>query len=147
MHKYKEQIVPCGGIDAQGISGSIHTRHLVCMFDVDVRNRHMQMYAVESLERRRRRGTLISVGREDEASSREYAPQKPYRPHTRASVSLRTVISEACSPTVCAHRLWDRDRLYATRLRMSCVLSYCCRDQKQPPLLVYIHTQSEANGQ
>jgi hypothetical protein len=43
---------------------------------------------------------LISVGRADEASSREYAPQKPDRPHTRASVSLRMAISEACSPTL-----------------------------------------------
>jgi hypothetical protein len=41
MHKYKEQIVPRREIDAQGISGSIHTRHLVCMFDVVVRR---QMY-------------------------------------------------------------------------------------------------------
>jgi hypothetical protein len=43
---------------------------------------------------------LISDGRADEASSREYAPQKPDHPHTRASVSLRTAISEACSPTL-----------------------------------------------
>jgi hypothetical protein len=43
---------------------------------------------------------LIIAGRVDEASSREYAPQKPDRPHTRASVALRTVISEACSPTL-----------------------------------------------
>jgi hypothetical protein len=50
MHKYKGQIVSCGGIDAQGISGSIHTRHLVCMFDVAVRSRRRQMYAVQSLE-------------------------------------------------------------------------------------------------
>jgi hypothetical protein len=57
MHKYKEQIVPCGGTDAQGISGSIHTRHLVCMFDVVVHSRCRLMYAVQSLERRRRRGT------------------------------------------------------------------------------------------
>jgi hypothetical protein len=41
---------------------------------------------------------LISVGRADEASSHEYTPQKHDRPHTRASVSLRTAISEACSP-------------------------------------------------
>ena len=53
MQKYKEQNVPCGGTDAKGISGSIHTRHLVCMFDVVVRNRQRQMYAVQSLERRR----------------------------------------------------------------------------------------------
>jgi hypothetical protein len=43
---------------------------------------------------------LISVYRADEASSREYAPQKPNRSHTRASVALRTMISEACSPTL-----------------------------------------------
>jgi hypothetical protein len=35
-----------------------------------------------------------------EASSREYAPQKPDRPHTRASVSLRTAISDTCFPTL-----------------------------------------------
>jgi hypothetical protein len=42
----------------------------------------------------------IIVGRANGASSREYAPQKPDRPHTRASVSLRTTISEAYSPTL-----------------------------------------------
>jgi hypothetical protein len=42
----------------------------------------------------------ISVGRADGASIRKYAPQKPDRPHTRASVALRTTISEACSPTL-----------------------------------------------
>jgi hypothetical protein len=57
MHKYKEHIVPCGGTDAQGISDSIHTRHLMCMFDVVVRSRHRQIYALQSLERIRRRGT------------------------------------------------------------------------------------------
>jgi hypothetical protein len=54
MHKYKEQIVPCRGTDAQGITGSIHMRHLVCMFDLVVRSRRKKMYAVQSLERRRR---------------------------------------------------------------------------------------------
>jgi hypothetical protein len=43
---------------------------------------------------------LINVGRADEASSREYAPQKPDRPHTRASVSPWTAILETCSPTL-----------------------------------------------
>jgi hypothetical protein len=43
---------------------------------------------------------LISAGRADEASSCEYAPQKSDRSYTRAIVSLRTVISEACSPTL-----------------------------------------------
>jgi hypothetical protein len=58
---------------------------------------------VQSLERRRRRRTgyrRSNTGRADEASSREYAPQKPDRPHTRASVPLWTVISEACPPTI-----------------------------------------------
>jgi hypothetical protein len=40
------------------------------------------------------------VGRADGASSREYATQKPDRPHTRVSVALRTVISDAYSPTL-----------------------------------------------
>jgi hypothetical protein len=43
---------------------------------------------------------LINVGQADEASSREYAPKKYDRPHTRASVALRTAILEACSPTL-----------------------------------------------
>jgi hypothetical protein len=56
-----EHNVPCGGIHAQGFSGSIHTRHLVCMFDVVVRSRCRQMYAMQSLEQRRRRGTLSAL--------------------------------------------------------------------------------------
>jgi hypothetical protein len=51
---------------------------------------------------------LISVGQADEVSSHEYAPQKPDRPHTRASLALRTTISEACSPTLSVlARRWD----------------------------------------
>jgi hypothetical protein len=38
MHKYEEQSVPYGGTDAQGTSDSIHTRHLMCLFDVVVRS-------------------------------------------------------------------------------------------------------------
>jgi hypothetical protein len=38
-----------GGTDAQGISDSIPTRHLVCMFDVVVRSLCRQMYAMQSL--------------------------------------------------------------------------------------------------
>ena len=104
MHKYEEQSVPSGGTDAQGTSGSIHTRHLVCLFDVAVRSRCRKMYAVQSLERSpgRRTAARVNSGRRrtDHASSREDAPQKSDRPHTRASVSLRSVISEACSPTL-----------------------------------------------
>jgi hypothetical protein len=43
---------------------------------------------------------LISTGRANEASSREYAPQNLDCPHNRSSVALRTGISEACSPTL-----------------------------------------------
>jgi hypothetical protein len=42
----------------------------------------------------------ISVGRADGVSSREYTPQKHDRPHSRASVALRTIISEAFSLTL-----------------------------------------------
>src|SRR5688572_27876285 len=44
----------------------------------------------------------INAGQVVGASSREYAPQKPDRPHTRASVALRTTISEAYSPKLSA---------------------------------------------
>jgi hypothetical protein len=38
MHKYEEQNIPYGGTDAQYMSGSIHTRHVVCMFGVAVQS-------------------------------------------------------------------------------------------------------------
>ena len=50
MHKYEKQKVPCEATDAQGISGSIHTRHLVFIFDVVVQIRCRKMYAVQSLK-------------------------------------------------------------------------------------------------
>jgi hypothetical protein len=74
MHKYKEQIVPCGGTDAHGISGSIHTRHLVCMFDVVIRSRRNQIYAVQSLEWIRRQGTWSAL---DERTKRVVASTLP----------------------------------------------------------------------
>jgi hypothetical protein len=51
MHKYKEQNVPCRVTYAQVISGSIHTRHLMCLFNVAVQSRCRNMYVVQSLER------------------------------------------------------------------------------------------------
>jgi hypothetical protein len=50
MYKYEEQKVPCGGTDAY-ISGSIHTRHLVCLSDVAVQSQCRKMYDMQSLER------------------------------------------------------------------------------------------------
>jgi hypothetical protein len=58
-----------------------------------------------------------AAGQTDHASSREDAPQKSDRPHTRGSVSLRSVISKACSPTLCARRRWDGNVLFAIRVR------------------------------
>jgi hypothetical protein len=88
---------------------------------------------------------LISIGRADEASSREYAPQKHDRPHTRASVSLRTAILEAYSPTL---SVLAEGRTGMAVCNMSeTIHAYCAVSQKQPPLLVYIHAQREANRQ
>jgi hypothetical protein len=92
---------------------------------------------------------LINVGRADEAGSREYAPQKPNRPHTYASVSLKTVISEACSPTLYARRRWDGDGLYATHLRMF-VRVYCSVVTRSSLPSSYIYTRrgrpTDSNG-
>jgi hypothetical protein len=82
----------------------------------------------------------IIVGRADGASSREYAPQKPDRPHTRASVALRTVISETYSPTLsmladggtgmgCVQLVWETVRVTGRASTSS----------------VFIHTQWEGN--
>jgi hypothetical protein len=145
MHKYKEQIILCGGTNAQGISGSIHTRHLMCMFDVVIRSRCRQMYAVQSLERPATRN-LISVGQADEASTRECAPQKPGRLHTRASVALRTVISEAFSPTLSV--LIEGGMAMALCNMSKIVRAYYVVDSRSSlTSSVYIHAQREANGQ
>jgi hypothetical protein len=82
----------------------------------------------------------IIVGRADGASSREYAPQKPDRPHTRASVALRMMISEAYSPTLsmladggtrigCVQHIWETNRITRTASTSS----------------VFIHAQWEGN--
>jgi hypothetical protein len=76
MHKYKEHIVPCKCIDAQGSNGSIHTRHPVCMFDVDVCNRYRQMYAMQSLKRRRRRRTESALVERMERAVVSILPKK-----------------------------------------------------------------------
>lgn len=78
----------------------------------------------------------ISVSRADETSSHEYAPQKPDRPHTRASVALRTTISEACSPTLYVLAEGGMGMAVCNASETVRVFS---RNQKQQPLLVYIH--------
>jgi hypothetical protein len=74
--------------------------------------------------------------RADEVSSREYTPPKPDRPHTLASVPLRTMILDACSPTLSAHRRWDGNALIATRLRD-------CLHNRKSVLLLRTYTLTE----
>jgi hypothetical protein len=97
MHKCKEQSVPCGSTDFQGISDSIYeTSHVYVRCS---RTKSMQAYVRSVFPWTTSTMNQISVGQAEKASNREYAPQKSDRPHTRASVPLRTAISEACSPT------------------------------------------------
>jgi hypothetical protein len=85
------------------------------MFDVAIQNRCRKMYTVQSLERSPEEEQQHASPEEDDeeqdvdeatpsqtdhASSREYALQKSDRPHTRASVSLRTAIWDDCSLTL-----------------------------------------------
>jgi hypothetical protein len=74
---------------------------------------------------------LISVGRADEASSCEYASQKPDRPHTHASVALRTAILEAFSPTLSVLAEGGMEIDVCNTSKSVCT---CCY-QKQPHLL------------
>jgi hypothetical protein len=89
---------------------------------------------------------LISVDRANEASSREYAPQKHDHPHTHASVALRTVISEACSPTLSV--LAEGGTEMAVCNASEIVRVYCVvNSSRSLTSSVYIHAQREANGQ
>jgi hypothetical protein len=67
MHKYEKRKVHCGGTDVQGINSSIHTRHLVCMFDVAVQIQCGKIYAVQSLEQSpEEEQQHVSSGKDDE---------------------------------------------------------------------------------
>jgi hypothetical protein len=97
MHKYKKRLYPAG--DRYSRHQWLHSHETYHMYVRCSRTQSTQT-DVRSVVPRTASATrnLISTGRANEASSREYAPQKPDRPHTRASVSLRTAISETCSP-------------------------------------------------
>jgi hypothetical protein len=69
----------------------------VCMFDAQSMQANVRCAIPRTAQATK---SLISADRTDEASSHEYSPQKSDRPHTRASVALRTTISEAYSPTL-----------------------------------------------
>jgi hypothetical protein len=93
---------------------------------------------------------LISAGGADKASSREYAPQKPDRPHTRASVSLRMAISKAYSPTLSVLAeggtgiaVCNASETVRCRASAYCVVV----TRSRLTSFVYIHAQREANGQ
>jgi hypothetical protein len=85
MHNYEEHNVLSGGTDAQGISGFIHTRHLMCMFDVVLRSRCRQMHSVQSLERRQRRRTESALVERTERAVASTLPKNPIT-HTPAQV-------------------------------------------------------------
>jgi hypothetical protein len=126
MHKYEEQNVPCGRTDAQGFSGSIHKRHLVCMFNVVVHSRYRQLYAVQSLERRWRRRTGSS-GRSKQ--SRVRSP-KTWSPAQQCKcTSADGYFGGLLSHSFCARRRWDENGMNATRLRD------CSRNRKSVHLL------------
>jgi hypothetical protein len=132
MYKYEKQKVFCGGTDAQDIGGSIHTRHLVCMFDVAVQIRCKKMYAVQSPRtvagrrtttrvargrRRRTRCRRSSTGRTDETSSREYAPKNLIvRTPVHMYLCGRRFWRLALPLSLCSQKM-DRDMLFATRVR------------------------------
>jgi hypothetical protein len=133
MHKYKEQIVPYGGTDAQGISGSIHTRHLVCMFDVVVHSRCRPMYAVQSHEwcRWRRTGSALV-----EWTERALACTLPKNliACTPVEVPLygRWFRRPALPHYLCSHKA---GRGWAVRNASENVVCVFSRNQKQPHLL------------
>jgi hypothetical protein len=90
---------------------------------------------------------LISAGRADEASSREYAPQKPDRPHTRGSVALWIAISEVCSHTLSV--LAEGGTGMYVCNASDTVRAYCAVIVTRSSITtsIYIHAQREANGQ
>jgi hypothetical protein len=89
---------------------------------------------------------LINIGRTDEASSHEYAPQKPDRLHIRASVALRTTISEAFSPTLSV--LTEGGTRMVVCNASETVRVYCDQKQPPPPPYKYKHRgrRTDSNG-
>jgi hypothetical protein len=132
MHRYEEQSVSCGGTDAQSISGSIHTRHLVWLFNVAVWSRCRKMYAVQSLERssgritaalitperrwtagcRRSAGTNRSCEQSRRCSPKIWSPT-----HSCKCISADGDFEGLLSHSLCAHRKWDGNVLFAIRVR------------------------------
>jgi hypothetical protein len=132
MHKYEEQSVPCGGTDAQGISGSIHTRHLVCLFDVAIRSRCRKMYVVQSLERSPGRITaaLITLERRRTAGCRcstktnrsceqswRRSPKIWSPTHPCKCISADSDFGGLLSHSLCARRKWGGNVLFAICVR------------------------------
>jgi hypothetical protein len=149
MHKYEEQSVPSGGTDAQGTSGSIHTRHLVCLFDVAVRSRCRKMYAVQSLERSpgRRTAARVNLGRRRTAScgrsreqSRRRSPKIWSPAHPCKCISAAGDFGGLLSHSICARRRWDGNVLFAIRVRWFALL-------EEPSLSILIGGQKKGEGQ
>jgi hypothetical protein len=132
MHKYEEHSVPCGGTDAQGISGSIYMRHLVCLFDVAVQSRCRKMYDIQSLkqssgritvalitpERRQTARCRRSVGtNRSREQSRRRSPKIWSPTHPCKCISTDGDFGGLLSHSICAHRKWDGNVLFAICVR------------------------------
>jgi hypothetical protein len=148
MHKYKEQIVPCRGTDAQGISGSIHTRHLVCMFDIVVHSPCRQMYAVQSLERRRRRGTWSTLVQWMKRAITSTLPKNLIaRTPVQMSLCGRWFQRPALPHSLCSQKV-EREWLCAIRLRLYVHTVLSTTEVVSPPPYIYTRKGSttDSNG-
>jgi hypothetical protein len=146
MHKYKEQNVPCGGTDAQGISGSIHTRHLVyvrCsrtqLTQADVRSAVPRTALVTR--------NSISVGRADGASTVARTLPKNLIAHTPVQVSLcgRQFRRPALPQSLCLQKVgWEW--LCATRLRLYVRTVLSTPEAASPPPYIYMRRGRPTNS-
>jgi hypothetical protein len=132
MHKYEEQSVSRGGTDAQGIHGSIHTRHLVCMFGVVVRSRYRQTYVVQSHEwcRRWRIGLVLAELTERVVAST--LPKNLIAPHLCKCSSADGDLGSLLSHSVCSHKVGrecavcnSSENLFSCNQKQSHILRIC----------------------
>jgi hypothetical protein len=157
MHKYKEHNVHYGGTDAQSISGSIHTRHLVCLFDVAVQNRCRKMYVVQSFKWSPKEEQKHTSPRKDQLrrtgcrqnsvglngsreQSRIRSPKIGSPAHSCKSISADGDFRDLLSHTLCARRRWNGDVLFAIRVRYHTYL-------EEPSFSILIVSRKEGGGQ
>jgi hypothetical protein len=135
----EKQNVPCGGTDAR--HQWLHSQEISRVYVRCSRTQLIQMYAVQSLERHRRRGAwsaLVDQTKRAVASTltKTWSPAHPCK-----CLSTDGYFGGLLSHTLCARRRWDENGLCATRLILVGVRTCCCH-QKQPHLLcIYTHVE------